>query len=65
MVNLKKIPYSIEGKRMQYITFLESMCVKNAKDIVEEIWEYPNRLLSFEEMIDIIKLNSTQHESKD
>lgn len=53
----QEIPYIIEGKHMQSVYLLKN--VKNAEDIVEEIWKYPNRLLSFEEMIDIIKLNST------
>jgi len=52
----QEIPYTIEGKRMQSLCLLKN--VRNAKDIIEKIWNYPNRFLSFERIIDIIRLNS-------
>lgn len=51
---MQKLPNSIEGKLIGHISFLESRGLKNAKQIVENIWYNPNNHLSYDDMIEII-----------
>ena len=52
---LQKLPYSIDGKLLGHTHYLKSRCIKNAKQIVEKIWNNPNNPLSYDNIIEIIK----------
>lgn len=52
------LPNTIEGKLLEHISQLESAGLKTAKDIVEGIWNNPERFLSYDDLIKIVKLNS-------
>jgi len=57
MINgkLQKLPFSIEGKLMEYTSFLNSRGIRDAQRIVQEIWDDPNLLRSFQDLVAIVK----------
>jgi hypothetical protein len=52
---LQKLPFSIEGKLLGHIAFLASRGFQGAKFIVEDIWNNPQRMISYNDLIQIVK----------
>lgn len=48
-------PYSIEGKLLCHISLLKSTGMPEAEKTVREIWQCPDRRLTFGELIDLAK----------
>lgn len=51
---LKKAPYSIEGKLVRHISFLASRGIKNAETIVRDLWNNPDKFISYDDLIGLI-----------
>ncbi|MCX6813479.1 MAG: hypothetical protein NTV77_03335 [Candidatus Azambacteria bacterium] len=53
----QKLIINIETKLKFHIHFLQNRNVKNAKDIIDNIWENPVQFLSYDDIINITKAN--------
>jgi hypothetical protein len=51
----QKLPFTIEGKLLGHIAFLASRGFQDAKVIVEDIWNNPQRMISYNDLIQIVK----------
>jgi len=52
---LQKAPYSIEGKLLRHISFLASRGVENAETIVRDLWDNPDKFISYDDLIKLIQ----------
>lgn len=52
---LQKFPFTIEGKLLGHIAFLTSRGVRDAKFIVEDIWNNPLQRISYNDLIQRVK----------
>ncbi len=53
-------PYSIEGKLLCHISLLQSTGMPEAEKTVREIWQCPDRRLTFAELIELAKKGNAQ-----
>jgi hypothetical protein len=53
---LQKLPFTIEGKLLGHVAFLASRGFRDAKFIVEDIWNNPQRTISYDDLIQIVKV---------
>jgi len=56
MINgkLRKLPCTIQGKLMAHGSFIKSRGITEAERIVKEIWENPEKSISYQDMISIV-----------
>ena len=56
MINgkLRKLPCTIQGKLMAHVSFIKSRGITEAERIVKEIWENPEKSISYQDMISIV-----------
>jgi hypothetical protein len=52
---LTYLPCTLEGKLTKHTRVLQSSGIRNARDIVESIWNNPRQFLSYDDIISIIK----------
>jgi hypothetical protein len=52
---LKKLPLTIEGKLLGHTAFLASRGFQGAKFIVEDIWNNPERVISYNDLIQMVQ----------
>ena len=52
---LQKLPFTIEGKVLGHISFLSSRGFREAKFVVEEIWNNPQKSISYVHLIQLVK----------
>ncbi|OEU60214.1 MAG: hypothetical protein BBJ57_09190 [Desulfobacterales bacterium PC51MH44] len=52
---LQKLPFTIEGKLLGHTAFLASRGFQDAKFVVEDIWNNPQRMTSYSNLIRIVK----------
>jgi len=54
----QKIPFSIEGKLIKHSSFLSSRGIREAQRIVQEIWDNPHLLRSYQQLVAIVKVKN-------
>jgi hypothetical protein len=56
MINgkLQELPCTIQGKLMRHVSFIESRGIVEAERIVKQIWENPEKSISYQDIISIV-----------